>query len=74
MPLLFSLAILNARVEVKSQLQDGEFLFAFLDDVYVISTPARTRTIYNQVVGMVGIQLHEEKTRVWNREERGSAP
>ena len=28
-------------------MQDGEFLFAFLDDVCTIASPARTRTIYN---------------------------
>ena len=34
MPFLISLAIHNALAEVQGQMQDGEFLFAFLDDVY----------------------------------------
>ena len=72
MPLQFSLAIHNALAEVKCQMQDGEFLFAFLDDVYIIANPARTRTIYNLVQDrlhtMAGIQLHQGKTRVSNRE------
>ena len=76
MPLLFSLAIHNALAEVKGQMQDGEFLFAFLDDVCIIASPARTRTIYNLVQDrlhtMAGIQLHQGKTRVWNRE--GTCP
>ena len=76
MPLLFSLAIHNALAEVRGQMQDGEFLFAFLDDVYVIASPARTRTIYNLVQDrlhtMAGTQLHQGKTRVWNRE--GTCP
>ena len=71
MPLLFSLAMHNALLEVKSQLQDGEFLFAFLDDVYVISSPARTKPIYevlrDRLQVSAGIQLHQGKTRVWNR-------
>ena len=68
-PLLFSLAIHNALAEVKGQMQDGEFVFAFLDDVYIISSPARTRTInilvQDRLHTMAGIQLHQGKTRVW---------
>ena len=43
MPLLFSLAIHNALVEVQANLRDEEHLFAFLDDV-VCSHLARTGT------------------------------
>ena len=46
MPLLFSLANHNALAEFKEQLLDGEFLFAFLDDVYAMAKPNRIRTIY----------------------------
>ena len=41
MPLLFSLGLHRALVSVKSQLEDGEKFFAFLDDVYVICRPSR---------------------------------
>ena len=67
MPLLFSLAIHNALAEVL----DGEFLFAFLDDVYVMAKPDRIRTIYDlltvKLSTMAGIQLHTRKTRPWNK-------
>ena len=71
MPLLFSLAIHNALEEVRGQMQEGELLFAFLDDIYIVSSPARTRRIYDllqtHLYRMAGIQLHEGKTRVWNK-------
>ena len=39
MPLLFNLGIQNALEEVRQLLEDGECLFAFLDDIYVSSSP-----------------------------------
>ena len=69
MPLLFSLAIHNALAEVKAQLNEGEYLFAFLVDIYVLAKPGRD--IYNlldeRLFTRVGIQLHTGKTRTWNR-------
>ena len=66
MPLLFSLAI-----EVKREMRAWEELFAFLDDVYILSSPARTRFLYNLVgeklLSMSGIQLHTGKTRCCDR-------
>ena len=45
-------------------------LFAFLDDIYVFSSPERTRVIYDLLATTlgerVGIQLHTGKTRTWN--------
>ena len=41
MSLLFSLGLHRVLVSVKSQLEDEEKLFAFLDDVYVICRPTR---------------------------------
>ena len=53
---------------------DGEELFAFLDDVYIVSSPERTRHLYNLVEekswSVAGIQLHTEKTRCWNQSGR----
>ena len=46
---------------------------AFLDDVYVVGQPGRVRFLFNllaEALGRVaGIQLHEGKTRVWNRSQ-----
>ena len=47
MPLLFSLAIQIMLWEVKAQMVEGECLFAFLDNVYVVAQPARIRVLYN---------------------------
>ena len=71
MPLLFSLAIHNALVDVKLEMRAGEELYAFLDDVYILSSPARTRFLYNLVgeklLSTSGIQLHTGNTRCWDR-------
>ena len=46
MPLLFALAQLPASEAVQSQLVDGEFLFAFLDDIYFVVVPERTGILH----------------------------
>ena len=43
---LFSLGLHRALVSVKSQLEDGEKLFAFLDDVHVICRPTRVLQVF----------------------------
>ena len=56
---------------MQADLRPGEFLFAFLDDVYVLSLPERTRKINDlladKLQSRAGIQLHRGKTRMWNR-------
>ena len=56
--------------EIKEQMFKGEFLFAFLDDVYVMAKPDRIRTIHDllsvKLSTMAGIQLHTGQTRTWN--------
>ena len=42
MPALFSLAQHAALSEAAAGLQEGEAIFAFLDDTYVVSAPERT--------------------------------
>ena len=70
MPLLFSLGIHDALEEIQQQLEPGESLFAFLDDVYVLCSPERTRVLYNllntTLPERAGIRLHTGKTRMWN--------
>ena len=70
MPLLFSPGIHNASEEIQQQLEPGESLFAFLDDVYVLCSPERTRVLYNLLNTTLreraGIRLHTGKTRTWN--------
>ena len=70
MPLLFSLAIHNALAEVSEGMLPTELLFAFLDDVYVVSNPDRTRPLYDllgEKLAHAGIRLHAGKTRMWNK-------
>ena len=75
MPLLFSLAIHNAVAEVKAQLNEGECLFAFLDDIYVLAKPGRVRDIYNlldeRLFTMAVVQLHTEPRRSTTTEDGG---
>ena len=70
MPALFSIAIHIVLREVQEMLADGENAFAFLDDIYVVSLPDRTRAIFNMVHERLrhhaGIEVHLGKTRVWN--------
>ena len=70
-PLLFSLGQHPALEEVQAQLLPGEFLFAILDDIYVISTPERVGAVYtllqNALWRVAGIRIHQGKTKIWNR-------
>ena len=71
MPLLFALGIHEALSQVSAQLQPGEDLCAFLDDVYALCSPERVRPIYNLLAEAfrrhAGIELHAGKTKVWNK-------
>ena len=70
MPLLFSLGIQNALEEVRQSLEEGEWLFAFLDDVYVLCSLERTRIIHDLLAETLGeragIRMHTGETRTWN--------
>ena len=49
----------------------GEHLFAFLDDIHVVSKPGRVGRIHDLLAAALwrhsGIQIHHGKTQVWNR-------
>ena len=68
---LFCLAIHDALANVQIRLRPGECIFAFLDNVYAVTSPGRSRAVYNllaeQLWAVAGIRLHTGKTRVWNR-------
>ena len=70
MPALFSLGQRGALEAVQANLEEGETLFAFLDDVYAVSPPHRVRAIYNQLAHHLethtNIRLNSGKTRIWN--------
>ena len=71
MPLLFSIGIQAALEEVATALLPGEQLCAFLDDVYLLCDPSRVKVLYDflaaALLRVAGIQLHQGKTRAWNR-------
>ena len=71
MPLLFSLGIADTLSQIQEQLRRDEYVFAYLDDVYVIAPPERIVQIYDilkrEFLEKTGIALHEGKTRVWNK-------
>ncbi len=71
MPALFALGQHSTLQAVQQSLQDGEALFAFLDDVYAICRPERARPIFDrleaELQAQCGIGINLGKTRVWNR-------
>ena len=70
MPALFSLGQHQALETVHSQLEPGEQLYVFLDDVYAVVQPHRVRPVYNLLANALAahahIQLNQAKTRAWN--------
>ena len=71
MPALFSIGQHPALVAVQALLKEGEFIFAYLDDIYVLCDPGRVTEIFMLVVAELkrhaGIDVNLGKTKVWNR-------
>ena len=70
MPGLYSLAAHPALHAVHAGLRDGETVFAFLDDVYIVASPERVRELYAAVEEALWthacVQLNRATTRIWN--------
>ena len=70
MPALYSLGQHSALQHTQQQLQAGERLYAYLDDVYLVVPPHRVETAYrilaHELQQHAHIQLNPAKTRVWN--------
>eukprot|EP00973_Karenia_brevis_P091361 12407097-Karenia_brevis.AAC.1 len=70
MPALFALGQHPALAEVAGQLQAGEHLFAYLDDVYLVCSPQRVKVLFDMVshalTQLCGIRVNLGKTRIWN--------
>ena len=77
MPALYALAQHRALVVAQGQLQAGEHVFAFLDDLYVVSSRERAVSAYMVVSKAVsehaGVKSHQGKLRMWSR-AGGPAP
>ena len=71
MPLLFSLGQHRALVSIQAQLKEGGRLSAFLDDIYVVCAPERVGEVYlvleQQLREKPGINIHQGKTKLWNK-------
>ena len=70
-PALFALAQHAALVAASQQLRPGEFLAAFLDDLYIVTVPNRARAaleaVSSAVEELAGVAANLGKTRVYNR-------
>ena len=70
MPALFSLALHQALHHFHEDLQPGERVAAYLDDIYITAQPARIRALYDTLARHLeehtGIHLHAGKTQIWN--------
>ena len=64
MPLLFCLGQHAALVAVAERLEVGERLFAFLDDLYVISSPERSVEVHDLLRRNCGATLRSVYTKV----------
>ena len=71
MPLLFSLGQHAALRAVQRQLQPGELVFAYVDDIHVITTRDRVLAVCNllqtELWRHARILVHDGKTQVWNK-------
>ena len=67
---LFSLGQKGALEAVQTNLEEGEGLHTFLDEVYAVSSPHRVRAIYDLLAqhleAHTSIWLNSGKTRIWN--------
>ena len=71
MPLLFSLGQHGALESVQRSFRDGERMLAYLDDIYIVTSPDRVgvviASLQEQLFRHARIRLHGGKTQVWNR-------
>ena len=71
MPMLFSLGLDQSLRIAQSRLQPNETLLAYLDDLYILTTPERAYDAYNIVTQTVyescGISPNLGKTVCWNK-------
>ena len=76
-PALFAVGQDDAFVAAAQELQAGEFLAAFLDDIYVVTTPSRACGRLDTVTSIIereaGVAANLGKTRVYNA-RGGPAP
>ena len=71
MPMLFALGQHRALLAIQERLLEGERVFAFLDDIFVVCMPERVANVYTtiqqELFAHARISVHHGKTQVWNR-------
>ena len=71
MPALYALGQHKALERARAQLRPDELLVAFLDDVYIVTSPERARAAFDVVTTALrehaGVDADLGKCRVWNR-------
>ena len=71
MPDLYSLGQHEALDEIQQRLHPDDFVVAFLDDVFIITSPDRARAAYDTAAEVMprrtGVQFQPSKTRAWCR-------
>ena len=77
MPALFALGLHGALVAAKDGLHTDDWLGAFLDDIYLVTTRERARQAFDEVAAAIreksGIDVHLGKCRAWSA-AGGAAP
>ena len=78
MPALFCLAMRPALQEIQARLQPGDLVVAYLDDVYILTTPDRAREAHDvakEVLKRVcGISVNQGKLQAWCHAARAAPP
>ena len=71
MPGLFALAQHDSLVAARQRIDEEDHLFAFLDDLYVVTTRERARAAFDAVTEEVskgaGVRTHLGKLRLWSK-------
>ena len=69
MPLLFAVGQHPALVATQERLGANEWIFAYLDDIYILSRPERVGAVYavlqDELLRHAHIRIHGGKTHVW---------
>ena len=78
MPALFCLGLHDALAQAQSSLQEGEYLFAYLDNTYLFTSRERARPAYDAVSSAIrdlaGIDVNQGKTEAWSKNAQPAPP
>ena len=70
MPALYAIAQQPALHEVQAALREGEAIFTYLDDTYIVAAPERVKELYERYRAALWsharVELNFGKLRIWN--------